>query len=1285
MVSTNWGKKVKFLGRILMFFASGYLLLPIQVLPLPSGGQVISGESNITQSGNQMTILQTTEKSIINWDSYSIDSNELVQYIQPNENSISLNRVVGIDPSILLGQLIANGNVWIINPNGILVGKDAVINVGGLLVSTLNISDSDFLVGKYEFSQNPNFNLSYIINKGNIIINNNGYAILVAPLISNEGLIVANLGKVLIGGTEKFSLNFDGIGLINFTIDKTEQNPGTVFIPTSQVTNIIREVVNTKGLIEAGQIVEEDGVTKLVAASGVVINTGTIKADGAEGQNAGTIILNSNQATAIVPGSLLSASGIGENSSGGSIYILSEGNTALTPGVVIEAKGGISGDGGFVEASAGKHIYLGATVDTRASSGNTGTFLIDPTTLIVANGSRPGGDTYTGETYGDFIDDGLTDYIYETELENATSNIVLQAAQNITVQDITDDYISISSPGISISMQTIGTGSISFEDVNDTLQTNSGNISISNPNGTISLGNLVTKGGNVDILAQYGNVGDIDTSSTTGNGGAITVTYTGSGNATFGDINTSSSNLGSSGGNVQITGGNVSMTIGDITTTPGAGGTAGTISIVGDTLNVGNILTGGGDVTIALSGQTNGFGDIITVGGDVSITGGQTYLINGNINTSGGDILISSNNGDIGVNDNIESGGGSITIVGGNNFVMAPGTYIDANVGSITISAGSGEITLYGLYTSGNNITITGNEGTLTFNDDVLTNNGQLIVTGHNTITQLGGGIDTGSGDITFSATGDIKIDTIQTTGTAVITTQGGSILETSFDAGADIFAGTIILTAGDGTLTTGADIDIDVNTTSLTATADNNIIINNYSGVPTTANLTSRVDGDIVFYQQMGDLDITAYTENGYIEIGNTSGDIIATSIVANNGYIYISNDGDVYVNYIEVDSDKMIEITSRGDIVEDSSNLDSDPDIVGGNLIILTDGSVGDMIGSLPLSVNITNIAIEADGDVYIEDTENGLKITELEGNYLSASGITAGGAIDITTYSPIIVNADVTSANDIYLHAQNADGYILLGDNVDILSSNGDIYLRAEGIDTDGNSVIMSSTSTIQATNGDVNIWANTSDSGNIIISQIIAGDDVGIIALNTDTGTGSILDDGFDTTSISAFDEIILTAGENIGSNTGLSTIPEGYLDIDITNSPSITLSAENIYINIINGDLYISSLDLTSVTGDINLAVTENDLSIDSPINSSGNINLIADNIYFDVDGTTGTDITTTGDVSLTALTGVIQDRDTTIDEVDIVGDNLIMIAQTGIIGSSLPDDYTIETTVNTLK
>jgi filamentous hemagglutinin family protein len=1285
MLSRNFVKNFRFFGRVLMLIASGYLLFPIQALPLPTGANVVAGQSQITTSGNQMTITQTTDKAIINWQGYSIDLNEIVRYIQPNANSISLNRVVGIDPSIILGQLIANGRVWIVNPNGIFFGKDAVINVSGILASTLNIKDSDFLSGKYEFTQNQNSLLSAIINKGKIIINDNGYAILVAPLVSNEGLIVANLGKVIIAGTENFVVNFDGNNLINFTISKTSQTPGTVLIPSSQITNIIREVVNTPQIIEAGSIIEENGNTYLVGASGTVINTGTIKVDGAEGKNAGTIIIDSNTATALVPGSLLSASGVGANSSGGNIRILSEGNTILPPGVNIIAKGGeISGNGGFVEASAGKNIYLGAKVDTTAVNGDIGTYLIDPTTLYVADGSRPGGDTYTGGTYGDFLEPPIgsaADYIYETELESATSNITLQAAQNIIVQNISDDFISISNPGISITMQTIGTGVISFEDVNDTLQTNNGAISISNPNGTVALGNLVTGGGTVGILAQSGTVGNINTSSTSASGGALTVTFTGTGTSTIGNIDTSSTNAGSSGGNIQITGSNVDFTTGTINTSPGAGGTAGTVSIVAKTLNAGDINTGGGNVTLSLSGTDSSFDGISTSGGNISITGGTNYTFDGQLASGGGTILITSNSGNIVLNNDINSSGGDITITGGNSFVMVTGTGIDAGTGSLTISAGSGDITLGALTTNGSDITITSTGGTLTFNNDIATSNGELIVTGHNTITQSGGSIDTGSGNITFTAENDITIGNITTTGEALVSSNSGSILEDG-DLDADITANKITLTAG-------TDISIDTASSDITANATGNITINNI-GVAATAVLNSTGTGDIEFTQKTsGDIDITATTNNGYISIINQGADdIIATYVNAGNDKpIYLTTDnGDVFVKYVETGG--MVGIISAGAVEEEPLSRDADADIVADELIIISGAGVG-AIDTLEIDANTLVVADSSSNGVYLTDTAGGLTIGTI-GTY---SGInTNNGEVNISTSSPLIINAPISAGDaNIILTANNSDGYIEVNSSI---TNRGafDITLTANGVNNDGKSIIMSSTGSITA-GQDAILTASSNDSGDIIVSSITAGRNITITAHNTGaTPLGSILDDNDESTVLQAGTAIAgtvtLTADVDIGANTGTGTIPEGYLDIDMTNAPfiSITTNTGNAYLRFTGADLYsVYFLGLSVGGSEIGIAADGNDLIFDDGTFTglSQNLTFIANNIYLS-NGASGASIDTTGNVILKAVNGIIQDTDDTAGTADIIANDLFMEATDGIEGNGGVGGWYIETSVNSL-
>src|SRR5581483_2293119 len=174
------------------------LVFPTLVLALPSNGQVAAGSATIQQVDQSTTqIDQSTDKAIINWQGFSIDGGQTVRFQQPNVNSITLNRVVGADPSVILGQLLANGRIFLINPNGILFGPGSRVNVGGLLASTLNISDQNFLSGRYQFTQDPSKALATIINQGTIQVSDHGVAMLIAPGVVNEGLIVANLGTVL--------------------------------------------------------------------------------------------------------------------------------------------------------------------------------------------------------------------------------------------------------------------------------------------------------------------------------------------------------------------------------------------------------------------------------------------------------------------------------------------------------------------------------------------------------------------------------------------------------------------------------------------------------------------------------------------------------------------------------------------------------------------------------------------------------------------------------------------------------------------------------------------------------------------------------------------------------------------------------------------------------------------------------------------------------------------------------------------------------------------------------
>lgn len=136
------GKENRLWFRALAMAQIAFMLFSTTVWALPQSGTVVGGASAISQpNSTTMHINQTTDKSIINWQGYSIGANEKVQYFQPGSGSISLNRVVGQDPSLIYGQLSANGQVWVINPNGLLIGNGASINVGSFLGSTLNINN----------------------------------------------------------------------------------------------------------------------------------------------------------------------------------------------------------------------------------------------------------------------------------------------------------------------------------------------------------------------------------------------------------------------------------------------------------------------------------------------------------------------------------------------------------------------------------------------------------------------------------------------------------------------------------------------------------------------------------------------------------------------------------------------------------------------------------------------------------------------------------------------------------------------------------------------------------------------------------------------------------------------------------------------------------------------------------------------------------------------------------------------------------------------------------------
>jgi filamentous hemagglutinin family protein len=208
---------------------SALMLAPRPALAGPAGGSVVAGTAGIQQSGNTTNINQSSSSAVINWQGFSIGKQETVNFNQPSAASTTLNRVIGNETSVINGALNANGQVFIVNSAGVLFGKGAQVNVGGIVASTLDISNADFMAGRYNFSGSSN---ASVINRGHIHASPGGYVSLLGKTVANDGVISANLGTVAMASGQQITLNFGGNSLVDVTISQGALNALVSKCPT---------------------------------------------------------------------------------------------------------------------------------------------------------------------------------------------------------------------------------------------------------------------------------------------------------------------------------------------------------------------------------------------------------------------------------------------------------------------------------------------------------------------------------------------------------------------------------------------------------------------------------------------------------------------------------------------------------------------------------------------------------------------------------------------------------------------------------------------------------------------------------------------------------------------------------------------------------------------------------------------------------------------------------------------------------------------------------------------
>jgi filamentous hemagglutinin family protein len=416
------------------------LAVPGWALAAPQGGQVVVGSASIAQQGTKTTITQSTAKGAINWQSFSIGAKEYVQFVQPGTTSVTLNRVVGNNPSQLLGQMSANGQVFLVNPNGIYFGPNAVIDVAGLLATTFDISNEDFMAGRYEFARMEGRDPASVVNDGTITTEG-GYVILAGDGVENHGLIEARLGDIVMSASERINLDLGGDGLISYSIDGealTEiagventgalyADGGRVFMTAKVQGDLLTTAVNHEGLIRARKVEEQGGIVYLGGSGGDVILAGDVDADGGEfNTDGGKILVGSTNDITVSGGAVLSAEGSGSGN-GGMVRLIAKEDLNVEANTTITTEGGATGQGGFIEVSG--HAGLTLRGDVRGGAG--GEVLIDPSTLVIVGGSTGG----TGSAL-----------VYETSIEaklNAGTDVTLIASDLITVQNVPGNFGSL--------------------------------------------------------------------------------------------------------------------------------------------------------------------------------------------------------------------------------------------------------------------------------------------------------------------------------------------------------------------------------------------------------------------------------------------------------------------------------------------------------------------------------------------------------------------------------------------------------------------------------------------------------------------------------------------------------------------------------------------------------------------------------------------------------------------------------------------------------------------------
>lgn len=1202
----------KIQNRVVIITCVALPLSPILLTAKPTSPIVKHGDISIDKSN--LNIVSKSSKGIIHWKDFSLNQEDIAKFVLPDSSSAILNKVTSNIPSKLLGKLTSNGQIYLINPNGILIGKEGSIHAASFIASTLDLPDDRFLKGDgMLFSSDKR---GKIENHGSIKTSF-GNVYLLSQYIENTGSIKAQNGNCYLVASNKILIEPKGEKHITILGDIKGKIPGTGIQNSGSISgnqielladgNPYSIAIKHTGFIEARSTEIHDGKVFLVSETGSISikESGAIIAKSQEEQKSEINILGkhislddnayikttesnyggnifigggyqgkdkekyNSQSTHIGRGVKIFAEPKGAGD-GGRVIIWSDGNTHYD-GYISTRGGNEYGNGGFIEISGKKDLAYRGHIDTRAKNGKTGILLLDPTNITISTGTTSGGafsggdpDTFSGTAASAVLNNG--------DLQTALS------AANVIVTT------------------TSGFGSL-------------GNITVSSNTTLTSPGNDLTLTADNNItLSSFLQFTDTSTNTAT-----LTLTAAG-------DININQ--------NFRCRDAlacNLTATIGSITTN-----TSSDIDCDGTTLTTFTAPSLTGDITILK--------DFETVVGSVTLDAGQDIIIGGGaedakLTTTSGtmtldagrDILLTAGTGG-GDEVRVSSITDSINITAGRDIILdaspssGNGSFVHIGTDATTVTC---DINI----TAGRDLTLTsgsfiGGYTQIGFDGTTITSDITLDIGGDCTLTG-------GSADDTYSLIGhgDESVSGSIRTGNIIFTTLTGDLTLTG-GTGTDSFAqiGIIKGDAGAG-VTVDGDVIIPMTGTCGAVTVTGGTMDDSYALIGHGGSLFDEDDTYI------GDITISATS------IDVTAGTASTGDAFAGIGYFTrITGGGDTII------TDSTVDITSVGAITIQANP--SNNACIG----VRVEDTSGAAVNSATMNdINITTTGLSGDLNILGASTHTAANVAMVgcfveEGTSSSPLTIDLSGSLVVNTQSggaSTAVSTFIQNGNGL---ASTEDMSITVAGDISILGGNGLAKIDAQD------------TLTI---NGSGSLFITSASSAGATAS-IVSVDTATITVADDATFTGDPANDAFieiGTAAGSASLTFEATSGAiTMPANTRIENIDTGAVTLSVTSGTTTTLSDGAFISN--------DGTGLTSVTAGTALSVTTTTTD-DTFIDGAGGLTVLAGTSATLLGATPGIAYLecASGDLSFTTTSGTLSIG------ADSRAENLSVGAETFILSS----------------